>query len=725
MSSTAVGQDYPFHNTSLPFDQRVQDLVGRLTLQEVVSQMSHGGAENNGPAPAIPRLGINPYQWGTECLSGDVRAGPATSFPQSIGLAATFDYSLLYRFARAVSDEVRAKNNNYTSHGSYGFHTGLSCWSPVINILRDPRWGRNQETYGEDPWLSGYLGRAFVTGLQGNNSRYVEANAGLKHFDVYGGPENIPTSRLSFNAKLTTRDWRMTFLPQFRECVEAGAWSLMCSFNSINGIPACANKELLTDILRNEWGFKGYVVSDQGAIEFIQDSHHYTDSVVKTAAVAVNAGTCLEDANTADNVFSHIGDAISQGLITNDTVIDAVSRLFLVRMRLGEFDPPEMNPYTKLKVEDYIQSEAHRQLSLEAAMATVVLMKNTETMGMTLPITSPVKRACVVGPFIYDTSLYFGDYAPNKMPEFIVSVMDGLQKAKIANTINFAQGCKDQTKCKSYDPSSVATACDGADLAIVTLGTGNVLESEGNDRADINLPGHQLELLQDAANSALGPVVLVLYNAGPLDISWAKNSSRVMAILEHFFPAQTAGTALANVLMGRYNPAGRLPNTWPASLDQVPPISNYTMVNRTYRYFEGIPLYPFGYGLSYTTFSYSDLVVSPSLVKAGDNVTVKVTVQNTGPLDGDEVTQVYLSWASPIYAGVAPIRQLVGAQRNFVKTQQLIALQFTVTGREMQLWTTKWEVLSGTMEVSVGGQQPNQVTMVPSNILTSAFLVTL
>ncbi|CAI8019306.1 Xylan 1,4-beta-xylosidase [Geodia barretti] len=444
----ASSQEFPFRNTSLPFDERVKDLVGRLTLEEMVAQMSHGGANNNGPAPAIPELGINPYQWGTECISGDVDAGPATSFPESIGLAAAFDYQLLYTFARAVSNEVRAKNNNYTAHGDYSFHTGLSCWSPVINILRDPRWGRNQETYGEDPWLSGYLGRAYVTGLQGNNSRYVEANAGCKHFDVHGGPENIPVSRFSFNANVTTRDWRMTFLPQFRACIEAGAWSVMCSYNSINGVPACANKELLTDILRNEWGFKGYVVSDQGAIENIMSAHHYTNSTVATAEVAVNAGTCLEDANEEDNVFASIGQAVSEGLITDATVIDAVSRLFLVRMRLGEFDPPEMNPYTKLKVEDYVQSEAHRQLSLEAAMASAVLMKNDMTMGMTLPITTPVNSACVVGPFINDPSLYFGDYSPTLMPEYIVTVQDGLQDAMISKALSYAEGCTDGPKCK-------------------------------------------------------------------------------------------------------------------------------------------------------------------------------------------------------------------------------------------------------------------------------------
>uniref|UniRef100_A0A1X7UPQ3 Glycoside hydrolase family 3 N-terminal domain-containing protein n=1 Tax=Amphimedon queenslandica TaxID=400682 RepID=A0A1X7UPQ3_AMPQE len=424
-SSLALGNSYvpefPFRDPSLPIEERVKDIVDRLTLAQLVEQMAHGGAGNNGPAPGIPDLNIKPYQWGTECLSGDVGAGDATSFPMSIGMAATFNYDLLKQVSNATAYEVRAKNTAAVLNGSYAFHTGLSCWSPVLNIMRDPRWGRNQETYGEDPYLSSYLGQAFVTGLQGDDPTYVIANAGCKHFDVHGGPEDTPVPRFSFDANVTMRDWRMTFLPQFKACVEAGALSLMCSYNRINGVPACANKKLLTDILRNEWNFKGYVVSDQGALENIVTQHHYAPDFVTAAAEAANAGTCLEDGNSEDkdgNVFENLDDAVEKGLVSVDTLKDAVSRLFYVRTKLGEFDPPDNNnPYANIPL-SIIQSDTHIKIALQAAMESIVLMKN-EFNGSPflplLPLANKFKRACVVGPFIKNPDTMFGDYSPTMM----------------------------------------------------------------------------------------------------------------------------------------------------------------------------------------------------------------------------------------------------------------------------------------------------------------------
>lgn len=712
---------YPFQDTNLPWERRVKDLVTRLTLNEIVGQMAHGGAEKNGPAPSIARLGIKPYQWGTECISGNVWAGPATSFPMPIGMSATFNYELVYKVAMATSNEVRAANNDYVSRDVYTFHTGLSCWSPVVNILRDPRWGRNQETYGEDPWLSGYLARAFVTGLQGNHSRYVEVNAGCKHFDVHGGPEK---GRYSFDAKVSERDWHMTFLPQFKACVDAGAWSIMCSYNRINGIPACANKKLLTDILRKEWQFKGYVVSDQGALERIQDSHHYTSSMVETAAAAVNAGTCLEDGDNWDNVFSYIGEASRQGLIQKATLVDAVSRLFMVRMRLGEFDPPELNPYKRLNVSDFVQSDAHRALSLRAALESFVLLKNDREKG--LPLKSPTQSACVVGPFSDNSKFYFGHYSPKIMTEYVVTPLQGIKGEKkfiAQRQINSASGCKDAS-CKSYNSKDVIDACSGAGLAVVCLGTGAKIEREHYDRSDINLPGSQLQLLKDAVDSVRGYTVLVLYSASPVDISWAKENGKVVAILQNFFPGQSAGTALARVLTGKYNPAGRLPYTWPASLHQIPPITDYTMVNRTYRYFSAEPLYPFGYGLSYTEFKYSNLKVIPhtGIVTHGRNVTIRVSVTNVGNFSGDEVIQVYISWPED-YRAIAPIRQLVGVKRVHIRLGRTVNLKFVITSEQRRLYTERWEVVPGMMQVCVGGQQPMQKTRAPSNILQSSFTV--
>lgn len=715
--------DYPFRNVSLSFEKRVENLVGLLSLDELVDQMAHGGASRNGPAPAIPRLKINPYQWGTECLSGDVDAGDATSFPISLGMAATFNYDIVYAVARATSDEVRAKNTESTSKGNYDFHTGLSCWSPVINIMRHPLWGRNQETYGEDPWLSGYLGQAFVTGLQGNDSRYVEANAGCKHFDVHGGPENIPVSRFSFDANVNERDWRMTFLPQFKACVDAGSWSLMCSYNSINGIPACANKQLLTDILRNEWNFKGYVVSDQGALENIYTQHHYTDGLLNASIAAASAGTCLEDGNADDkggNVFANLGDAVGKSMLSIDVLKDAVSRLFMVRMKLGEFDPPAMNPYTKIST-NCIQSDKHKNISIQAALESIVLIKNNRANGLPNGATH---STCVVGPFIDDPTLLFGDYSPTIMTDHVTTPLAGFKKYLYVDKINSAVGCEDGPKCTKYNSDSITQACLGVESIIVTAGLSRQIESEGNDRADLNLPGSQLQLIKDAAATAPGaPVFLVLFNAGPVDISWAVEYDQVGSILVAFYPAQATGEALGMIFTGKYTPAGRLPFTWPKSLNQFPPITNYTMVNRTYRYFKSEPLFPFGYGLSWTHFKYSDLKIEPATIKAGKNVTVSVTVTNIGERDADEVTQVYIKWDDSVSA--APIRQLVGTKRSFIKqtTDNVKKLQFTITAEQMQVWTTKWEIPSGEMSVYVGGQQPDQTKEVPSNILKGSFKI--
>ncbi|XP_064392288.1 uncharacterized protein LOC135339960 isoform X2 [Halichondria panicea] len=719
-SKPALKDDFPFRNVSLQIPERVKDLVDRLTLDEMVLQMSRGGASKNGPAPAISRLGINPYQWGTECLSGDVDAGPATSFPMAIGMAATFNFDIVHAVASAIGDEVRAKNNKYVSDGNYGFHTGLSCWSPVLNILRDPRWGRNQETYGEDPYLSGYLARAYVTGLQGDDERYVKANAGCKHFDVYGGPENIPISRFDFNAKVSEQDWRMTFLPPFKACVDAGAWSLMCSYNSINGVPACANKKLLTDILRMEWGFKGYVVSDQGAIEIMITNHHYTNNSVDTAAAAVNAGTCLEDANSADNVFSHIGEAVTQNKISMDTVKDAVSRLFTVRMKLGEFDPPEMNKYTKLNQSDFIQSKEHIQLAHDMAVQSFVLLKNNMDTG--LPLTKQYNLACIVGPMINNTNGFYGDYSP--IPDHVVTPLMGIRDlTKAVKQISANVGCTDGPTCNYYNGSSVKNACREADIAFVCLGNGGkVIGHEGSDRSNIDFPGQQLNILKDATMSVNGPTILLMYNAGPVDLTWADASDKVVSILENFYPAQTAGSALADVLNGVVSPGGRLPYTWPVSLDQVPPIVDYTMVNRTYRYFQSEPLYPFGYGLSYSTFKYSGLTVSPSSVKAGGNVTVSLQVTNTGAkYTADEVIQVYISWPNGV--AVAPIRQLVGVARKTIKPGVTFSVSFTISGYQMQLYDSKWFIPTGRMTVYAGGQQPNQTRVTTSNVLQALFTV--
>ena len=708
--------NYPFRNVSLSWKQRVNDLVSRLTTEEIMYQMAKGGGGNyGGPAPAITRLGIGPYQWDTECLSGDVMAGNATSFPIAIGLAASFSPDLIFRVAEATAVEVRAKHNDYIKNGVYADHTGLSCFSPVINIMRHPLWGRNQETYGEDPYLTGVFAANFVKGLQGDHPRYVRANAGCKHFDVHGGPENIGGSRFGFNSNVSDRDWRLTFLPAFRQCVEAGTYSLMCSYNSINGIPACANSKLLTTILRDEWNFTGYVVSDGGAIEDILIHHFYYYNAEETVAGSVNAGCNLElDGGWIKPIFLYMLDAIDKSLLLESTVRERVKPLFYTRLRLGEFDPPSMNPYTQLNL-SVIESEKHRQLSVEAAAKSYVLLKNQKTI---LPFTKVIPKIAILGPMANNSNQLFGLYSADSDPKFTVTPLKGL--SKLANNVTYTPGCKDGNKCSNYSPDDVQNAVKDVNVVFVCLGTGKDFESEGKDRYNMELPGKQLTLLQDAVKYANNtPVVLILFSGGPLNITWAENSDMVQVIMQCFFPAQATGEALFAIMTSNnVNPAGRLPFTWYMNADQIPSMINYTMKERTYRYFTDEPLYPFGYGLSYTTFQYSNLVL-PDAIEAGQPLPVELSVSNTGSLDSDEVVQVYISWLTT--KELMPNIQLVAFDRIHVPKGVVVNVNLSIEPRYLAVWTdTKGFVIeTGSVKVYAGGQQPNQKKTVPSNVLTS------
>ncbi|XP_076466350.1 uncharacterized protein LOC143297766 isoform X2 [Babylonia areolata] len=725
------GKYFPFRNVSLPWATRVDNLVSLLTLAEVQLQMARGGhGRDVSPAPPISRLGVGPYSWNTECLRGVVNAGPATSFPQALGLAATFSPDVVERVARATALEVRAKFNNYTRHGLYGDHRGLSCFSPVVNVMRDPRWGRNQETYGEDPRLTSVLAGRFVRGLQGNDSRYVLASAGCKHFDVHGGPDNVPVSRFSFDARVSEVDWHQTFLPAFKACVEAGTFSVMCSYNSINGVPACANRKLLTEILRVGWAFTGYVVSDQSALERIVTDHHYVTDDVTAAADVINAGVNLEvSSNDGNGVFMQLLAAMQKGLVNEATMRGRVKPLFYTRMRLGEFDPPAMNPYTKLDL-SLIQSPAHRALSLEAAKNSFVLLKNE---GGFLPIRNEFGVVSVVGPMANNASLIYGD--PHKSPTVNVTAtvtpLQGLRH--LGRTVAYAEGCHD-VSCDVYNRDAVKAAVRTADVIFVCLGTGHYQESEMHDKKDLELPGHQLTLLQDAVTFGGGaPVVLLLFNAGPLNVTWADQHASVPAILECWFPAQSAGTALLQVLTnqgGHSSPAGRLPATWPLLADQIPDMVNYSMAGRTYRYSTAPALYPFGYGLSYTAFRYSHLSLNASVVQAGQSLNVSVVVHNEGPVTCDEVVQVYIQWHEVPPHTNPPRLQLVDFRRvRRVPASRALRVRFMLTSQVMALWSGQgqgqgWTVWPGVMTVHVGGQQPGQRRKVNSNVLTANFTIT-
>nr|KAG5694882.1 hypothetical protein BaRGS_029499 [Batillaria attramentaria] len=524
---------------------------------------------------------------------------------------------------------------------------GGCCFSPVINIMRDPRWGRNQETYGEDPYMSGIYAANFIRGLQGNDTRYV-----------------------------SEFDWRMTFLPAFKRCVEAGTYNLMCSYNRINGVPSCANKELLTDILRNEWNFTGYVISDGGAVENIITKHHYFNNSVDTVAACLNAGCSIElDPRATSPVFLSLVDAVKQGKVTEARVREMITPMFYTRMRLGEFDPPEMNPYSRLSTAD-VETDDHKALAVEAAIKSFVLLKNDGTLPLQLPMNeSHFQSIGVVGPMANTTREIMGDYSPRPPTKEIVTPLEGL--SQLAYGVQYAAGC-DDTHCMKYNRTAVIGALKYNQVNFVVLGTGP----------------------QDV------PIVLLLLNAGPLNISFADQDPRVSAIIECFFPAQAAGTALA----------------------RIPPMVNYSMEGRTYRYTDpssAPPLYPFGYGLSYTKFHYTATITADT-IKAGEPLKGEVTVANTGQtgMPADEVIQVYIRWMDDTLP--APRLQLAWFDRVTVPPgNEGVVIPFTVEARTMALWINGgWNITPGLMEVYVGGQQPFQKRTAPSNVVTMQFTIT-
>jgi len=664
-----------------------------MTLDEKVMQMVNA-------SPAIERLGVPEYDWWNECLHGVGRAGIATVFPQAIGLAATWNTELMFRVATATSDEARAKHHDALRKGIRERYFGLTFWSPNINVFRDPRWGRGHETYGEDPYLTARMGVEFVRGLQGDDPKYLKLVATPKHYAVHSGPEPL---RHSFDAVVDERDLRETYLPAFEACVrEANAQSVMGAYNRVNGHPCCAHKRLLQEILRDEWGFEGYVVSDCWAIADIYKHHKYAATPEEAAAVAVKAGC---DLNCGD-AYPHLDRAVELGLIDEKTMDRSLKRLFMARFRLGMFDPPKMVPYAKtpVRVND---SPPHRALALEAARQSVVLLKNE---GGALPLHKGLKCIAVIGPNADDVDVLLGNY--NGTPSKAVTPLEGIRKAVSKRTkVLFAKGCELTGDSNEGFAEAVAEA-EKADVAVMVMGISPRLQGEegdaGNaeakgDRIHIDLPGRQEDLIKAVCRTGK-PVVLVLLNGSALAIPWADEN--VPAIVETWYGGEEAGTALAEVLFGDYNPAGRLPVTFYRSLDQFPDFEDYRMAGRTYRYFEGGPLYPFGFGLSYTRFAYSGLKISPNKVRTGKRVKVSATVENTGARDGDEVVQFYVRDVEASFP--TPLRKLAGFKRIHLAPGERQKVSFALTSAQMSLIDDAGNriIEPGKFEVSVGGGQP-------------------
>jgi beta-glucosidase len=696
----ALMVDFPFRDPSFGLDERVRDLVSRLSLAEKTSQMLH-------EAPAIARLGIPAYNWWNEGLHGVARAGIATVFPQAIGLAAMWSVPRLTEVATAIADEARAKHHEYLRHADHGMYKGLTFWAPNVNIFRDPRWGRGHETYGECPYLTSRLGVAFCIALQGDDSKYFKVVATPKHFAVHSGPEGL---RHSFDAIASQKDLRETYLPAFHACVtEAKAHSVMSAYNRTNGEACSASVTLLQRILREEWGFQGYVVSDCWAIKDLHETHHLTSSWEESAALAVKAGC---DLNCGCS-YEHLPAALEQGLVTEGEIDVCVRRLFSARMRLGMFDPPELVPFASIPYE-VNDSDEHRALALNAARDSIVLLKNE---GGLLPLSKDIRRIAVIGPNAHDAEVLRANYFG--IASKVVTPLDGIRSMVSAETkVWYAPGClrlgtNTDGLSRAGNLSEAVSMAERADAVVLCLGLSADIEGEqgdaGNseaagDKLNLSLTGLQNVLLELIAG--LGkPTVLVVLSGSALDLSWAEG--HVAAIVQAFYPGQEGGTALAEVLFGDANPAGRLPITFPRSTDDVPPFADYSMRGRTYRYLEAEPLYPFGYGLSYTVFQYTELTASSVRIAAGEELEISVVVSNVGHRTGDEVVQLYV--ADVHSSCPVPTRDLRGFQRITLGPRESRRVHFRLTPKDLSLIDESGRrVLEpGQFRISVGGSQPD------------------
>jgi len=677
----------PFMDPDLPLADRVRDLIDRMTLAEKVGQTMH-------KAPSIPRLGVPAYNWWNECLHGVGRAGGATVFPQAIGMAASFNPVLMHQVATALSDEARAKHHQRIATGDCDQYFGLTYWSPNVNIFRDPRWGRGQETYGEDPHLSARMGVAFCKGLQGDDPKYLKLVATPKHYAVHSGPE---PERHGFDAVVTGRDLRETYLPAFKACVkEAGAFSVMGAYNRTNGEPCCASRTLLQDILRDEWGFKGYVVSDCGAICDIHKHHQVTADAAESAALAVKNGCELN----CGGVYASLLAAVDAGLITEPEIDVALTRLFTARFRLGMFDPPERVPYASIP-SSTVNCDAHRALARQMARESIVLLKNTHSI---LPLgRENLRTIAVIGPTATDIQPLLGNYYG--FSRRLVTPLEGIVGAVPPGMqVNYAKGCE-LAGTQPIDAALIGWQVGEADVIVAVVGGSPALEGEegevaasdgGGDRLRIGLPGRQEELLQHLRDTGK-PLVVVLTGGSPMAINWVEENADAALML--WYPGEEGGNAIADVLFGDCNPGGRLPVTFVKNMDQLPPFRDYAMTGRTYRFMDETPLYPFGYGLSYTTFVYADLQT--------DTAQVSVSVTNTGDCAGDEVVQLYLRHENaPV---PVPRHHLEGFVRITLQPGETRRVTFALQPEQFACYTDDGIPIlgPGSHTVYVGGGQPD------------------
>ncbi|MBI4625096.1 MAG: glycoside hydrolase family 3 C-terminal domain-containing protein [Verrucomicrobia bacterium] len=654
----------PFRDPELPLAERIDDLLSRLTLAEKIGQMVH---ENS----AIERLGLPAYNWWNEACHGVGRNGRATVFPQVIGLAATWNRALLLRVAGAIADEARVKHHAAVAAGRRGQYQGLTFWTPNVNIFRDPRWGRGQETFGEDPCLTGELGAVFVRGLQGDDARYLKVAACAKHFAVHSGPE---TERHTFDARPTPKDLAETYLPAFEKLVAARVEAVMGAYNRVLGEPACASRLLLVDILRGRWRFQGHVVSDCGAIDDIHRHHRITASAAESAARAVRMGCDLNCGCT----FNDLVVAVCDGLIRESEIDVPVRRLLATKFRLGLFDPPEQVPYAALSPA-IVDSDAHRTLARQAAAESIVLLKNAPGV---LPLRADPACLLVVGPQAANIGALLGNYS-GVSPQ-LVTFLEGIVERIDPNT-----QLEYRASCPAAQPGAPGVnytfgAAMSSDVVIAFLGLDPTLEGEegdavsslsGGDRDRIELPEVQRTFLLELRRHAR---TLILVLTGGSAIAVPEAHEICDAVLHAWYPGCEGGRALADVLFGGVSPSGKLPVTVPRRTADLPTFNDYRMRGRTYRFAEIEPLYPFGFGLSYTTFVYGALIASADVLTPGQELIVRTILANKGRRDGQDVVQCYL--VPPQTHPDAPRATLVDFKKIPVAAGASVAVEFRLPG---------------------------------------------
>ncbi|GGA90703.1 glycoside hydrolase family 3 N-terminal domain-containing protein [Puia dinghuensis] len=703
LSSTTIAQPLPFRDASLPQTDRVKDLLSRLTLEEKISLLGYR-------SKAVDRLSIPAYNWWNEGLHGVARAGEATVFPQAIGNAATFDNALLHKAGDVISTEARAKYNLSTAAGRAEQYMGLTFWSPNINIFRDPRWGRGQETYGEDPFLTATMGTAYIKGIQGNDPHYLKASACAKHFAVHSGPES---DRHTFNAIVDEKDLRETYLYAFKRLVDSGVESVMCAYNRVNGEPCCASPTLLHHILHEEWHFKGHVVTDCGALDDIFERHKALAGPVETAAAAIKAGVDLDCSSVLQQDALKAVDA---GLLTREQIDSALAPLLRTQLKLGFFDDKAAVPFSSYGA-DSVRTPGHLALARQLAAESMVLLKNDKGI---LPLNKDsLASLMIVGPNAFSFDALAGNY--HGVSSRMVTFLEGLTSATgPAMHVEYDQGC-DYKDTVHFGGDWAASNCQAT---IAVIGLTPVMEGEegdaflaphGGDRTDLSLPAAHIAYIKKLRKAIHNKPLIVVVTAGSA-VDLTPIIPYADAILLAWYPGEQGGNALADIVFGKASPSGHLPVTFYRELSDLPAYKDYSLKGRTYRYYDGPVQYPFGYGLSYTTFSYVWQKQPKNNYTLKDTLAVDLTVNNTGDRDGDEVVQAYIEYPN---AERMPIKELKAFHRLTVAAHGSQQLSISIPITELQKWDLaagKWRLYKGNYKVVLGSHSRDEK-------LTAAFTI--